>query len=83
MNVELIGYLAGLLSTIAFVPQVIQVVKTKSTKDISLIMFTVFSSGILAWLIYGIFVHSLPMMIFNSLIFLQSLVIIAYKLRYK
>ena len=83
MDVELIGYLAGLLSTIAFVPQVAQVVKTKSTKDISSVMFLVFSGGVLSWLIYGVCVNSLPMIIFNFLIFVQALVILAYKLRYK
>lgn len=83
MQIELIGYLAGLLTTIAFVPQVLQVVKTKSTKDISLAMFLVFSTGVLSWLIYGIFVNSLPMIIFNFLIFVQALVILGYKLRYK
>jgi MtN3 and saliva related transmembrane protein len=83
MNVELIGYLAGSLTTIAFVPQLFQVVKTKSTKDISLIMFIVFSSGILFWFVYGFFVHSLPIIIFNFLTLIQAMVILGYKLKYK
>ena len=83
MNVELIGYLAGASTTVSFVPQVLQVVKTKSTKDISLVMFTIFSVGVLSWMVYGILVNSLPMILANALTFVQALVILGYKIRYK
>jgi MtN3 and saliva related transmembrane protein len=83
MNVELIGYLAGASTTVSFVPQVLQVVKTKSTKDISLIMFTIFSIGVFSWMVYGLLVHSIPMILFNALTFVQALVILCYKIIYK
>ncbi len=54
MNTELIGIAAGAFTTLSFVPQVIQVVKTKSTKDISLPMFLMFTIGIFLWLVYGL-----------------------------
>jgi MtN3 and saliva related transmembrane protein len=83
MNIELIGYLAGASTTVSFIPQVLQVVKTKSTKDISLVMFTIFSVGVLSWMVYGILVNSLPMILANALTFVQALVILGYKIRYK
>lgn len=82
-NVEWIGIFAGILTTISFVPQVLQVVKTKSTKDISLAMFLIFATGVLCWLIYGLFLKSPAMIISNSIIFTLSCVILGFKFKYK
>ncbi len=81
--INVIGIVAGTLTTIAFVPQLIQVVKTKSTKDISLIMFIVFSMGVSCWLVYGILIYSWPVIIANAIVFVLALVILSYKIRYK
>lgn len=83
MDIEIVGYLAGIFTTVAFVPQLYHVVKTKSTKDISLGMFLIFCTGVMCWLIYGIFLKSPSMIIANSLIFIQAFVILLYKLKYK
>ena len=77
------GSMAGLLTTIAFIPQVIQVVKTKSTKDISLGMFSIFALGVLCWLTYGVLLNSIPMIVSNGIIFILASVILGYKLKYK
>lgn len=82
MNIEMIGYLAGTLTTVAFAPQLIQVVKTKSTKDISLLMFIMFTIGVAGWIVYGLSITSYPVIIFNILTLVQSVIILGYKIKY-
>lgn len=79
----IIGYLAGILTTIAFIPQVLHVVKTKSTKDISLLMFLLFILGVIFWILYGILINEIPMIVANSIIFVLAGVILVYKIKYK
>ncbi len=78
----LLGYAAGALTTIAFVPQVIRTWKTKSAKDISLGMFVTFCLGVLLWLVYGIMLRSLPVIIANAAVLALSTVILVMKLKY-
>ena len=80
--VELIGFFAATLTTIAFLPQVIQVYKTKSAKDISLKMYIFFVMGITLWFIYGIMISSLPIILANVITIALALIIIYYKLKY-
>ena len=81
-DTNLVGFLAGFCTTIAFIPQVIKVWKTKSTKDISLIMFVTFTFGVLCWTIYGLSISNLPMIIANAItLVLASLILIA-KIRF-
>ena len=58
---EWMGYIAGVCTTLAFLPQVIRTYKTKSAKDISLGMYLVFCFGVVMWLLYGFFIHSMAM----------------------
>jgi len=78
-----IGFFAAFCTTIAFVPQVIKVYKSKSTKDISLYMFLIFTIGVLSWLIYGIIIFNIPVILANAVTLVLSLIILIYKLRYK
>ena len=55
-----IGFFAAFCTTIAFLPQAIKVYKSRSTKDISLYMFLIFTLGVLSWLIYGVIINDLP-----------------------
>lgn len=80
--VNLVGTAAAVCTTIAFVPQLVRVYRLKSARDISLIMFTVFSVGELLWLIYGIFIRSLPVILANAVTLGLSLAILSLKLRY-
>jgi len=81
--VNLTGTLAGTLTTASFVPQVVQTWKTRSTKDISLGMFIILGSGVSLWVVYGIYVGSLPVILANSVTLALVLVIIFLKVRYK
>ncbi|MFH1239861.1 MAG: SemiSWEET transporter [Candidatus Diapherotrites archaeon] len=80
--VEIIGFFAATLTTIAFLPQVLQVHKTKSAKDISLKMYILFCIGITLWFVYGVMLSSLPIILANGITFILALVIIFYKLKY-
>ncbi len=80
---ELLGYLAGGLTTAAFVPQVVKTWKSKSTRDISLGMFLIFCTGLSFWLAYGILIHSQPVILANLATLTLAGIILALKLRYK
>jgi MtN3 and saliva related transmembrane protein len=80
---ETLGYFAGILTSIAFVPQVMQIYKTKSAKDVSLAMFLLFTTGVVLWLIYGIKSHAVPVIAANSITLLLSCVILFFKYRYR
>jgi MtN3 and saliva related transmembrane protein len=77
-----IGIIAGTLTTIAFLPQVIQVLKTKSTDDISLVMYVVFITGVVFWLLYGILLGAWPVIIANIVTFILALIVLVMKLRH-
>ena len=69
---EWTGYIAAVLTTVSFVPQVIKIYKTRETAGISLVMYLVFVSGIGMWLLYGFFLGELPIILANSVTLLLS-----------
>ena len=77
----LVGLAAGTLTTLAFVPQVIQTWKTRSARDISLATYLMFSTGVLLWLCYGILIHATPVIIANAVTLLLAWSILALKVR--
>jgi len=77
--VNIIGSLAGCLTTIAFIPQVVRTWRTRSAQDISLFMFLLFTSGVLLWLIYGILLHALPIILANGITLALSTSILVMK----
>ncbi len=62
-----LGFLAGTFTSLAFVPQVIKVVKTKCTKGISALTYLIFILGLICWIIYSIILKSLPIFTANTL----------------
>jgi MtN3 and saliva related transmembrane protein len=81
--VELIGYIAGMITTASFAPQVMKTIKTKSTRDISFGMYTVLCIGIALWFAYGILIESLPIVLANGVTLALAITILAFKLKYK
>jgi MtN3 and saliva related transmembrane protein len=79
---EMMGYTAGALTTLAFVPQVLQIYRTKSVKDVSLAMFLLFTLGVALWLGYGIMTHSFPVVAANAITLILSFVILYFKWKY-
>ncbi|MBU0726533.1 MAG: SemiSWEET transporter [Alphaproteobacteria bacterium] len=81
--VDLIGTLAGALTTFSFLPQVIKTWRSRSTRDISLTMFTVFFTGALLWLVYGMLLESFPIILANAVTMVLVTTVIGLKLRYR
>jgi MtN3 and saliva related transmembrane protein len=81
--ITIIGLIAALFTTVSLLPQLIKVYKTKSTKDISTGMFTLFGTGVLLWFVYGVFINDIPIIVANSLAFIQAAMILFFKAKYK
>ncbi|MDD3905917.1 MAG: SemiSWEET transporter [Candidatus Omnitrophica bacterium] len=79
----ILGLIAGTLTTVAFVPQVIKIYKTKDAKDLSLATFCIFFCGVFFWLIYGIVIMEWPVILANGITLILSSIIIAMKLKYR
>ena len=77
-----IGMLAGILTTLAFIPQATRVWRTRSTADISLGMFAMMCAGVLLWLVYGIMLSDIPLIAANSVTLCLALSIVVAKLRF-
>jgi len=80
--VTAIGLGAAFCTTIAFLPQAIKTWRTRSTKDISLGMFLIFSIGIALWLIYGLLQHDIPLIAANRITLVLALTILGFKIRH-
>ena len=78
----LVGLAAGILTTIAFLPQLLHTWRTKSAKDISLGMFLTFCTGVLLWMIYGFMIQSLPVMLANGVTLVLAGAILVLKLKH-
>ncbi|OGC12368.1 hypothetical protein A3K48_07950 [candidate division WOR-1 bacterium RIFOXYA12_FULL_52_29] len=78
----LLGIIAGSLTTISFLPQVIKTYSTRQTKDISLLMYLLFSFGLILWTIYGFRVSSVPVIAANAITLLLAFFIIGMKIRH-
>jgi len=81
-TITLIGSIAAICTTAAFVPQVVRVVRLKSAGDISLTTFLVFSVGMAIWMFYGFLIDSLPVFLANGVTLVLALTIVALKLNY-
>ncbi len=82
MNQETLGLLAGTLTTASFVPQVWRIWHTRSARDLSWGMASVFTAGTFLWLCYGVMVGSMSIIVANAITFLLSLAICVMKLRF-
>ncbi len=80
--VILIGFLAAILTNVAFVPQVIKIWQTRHTEDISLVMYVLFVAGIFFWLIYGLYLDSIPVILANGITLVLSSIILALKIKH-
>ncbi len=80
---SIIGYVAAFLTTISFLPQVIRVVITKKTEDISRNMYLLLNAGVCFWLAYGFLRLDTPIIIANTITLIFSLTILIFKLREK
>lgn len=82
MGITLLGICAGTLTTIAFLPQLVKVWRSKSAKDISMTWLVTFTIGVSLWLLYGLLLGQFPIVIANAITLGLTLIILAFKLRY-
>ena len=81
--VTMIGLAAAAITVVSLFPQLVKIWKTKSTKDISMGMFLLFCGGVFLWFVYGILRQDLPIIVANFLGFIQTLIILIFKVKYK
>jgi len=80
MIVDIFGYLAAILTTAAFLPQLIKTLKTKKADDVSLTTLIMFIIGLLSWIIYGYKISSTPILFANLITLVLNLLILISKL---
>ena len=81
-TITVVGLVAAVFTTIALFPQLLKVWRTKSTRDISSVMFSLYCTGVFLWFVYGVFIGNLPIILANSIAFVQGVVILLLKFRY-
>lgn len=80
---DLIGYSSAFLTTLAFVPQAHHSWKTRDLSGVSLPMYSMFSLGVLGWLVYGILITSWPIIVANSITLVLACAVLCLKLNHR
>ena len=82
LNIEFFGYFAAILTTLAFLPQLIKTLKTRKAEDVSLITLIMFLTGVLSWIVYGYKIASIPILLANLITFVLNLLILIFKITF-
>ncbi len=81
--ISVLGIVAGCCTTGAFVPQILRIIKTRKTQDISLMMYCVITLGIVLWITYGLLIKNFPIVLANMISFIFVSAILIFKIKYK
>jgi MtN3 and saliva related transmembrane protein len=81
VSANLIGSIAAVLTTIAFIPQAYSAWKTRDLSGISLAMYSIFTVGVALWLVYGCLLQDMPLILSNTVTLLLSLIILGLKIQ--
>lgn len=79
--IDMLGTVAGMLTTISFVPQVVKTLRTRQTRDISLAMWLTFVAGVALWTVYGLLLRTWPIVVANISTLVLAGTILVMKLR--
>lgn len=79
---DLLGYVAGTLTTLAFVPQLVKTWRSRSVHDLSWGWLTAFSLGVFLWLVYGILTGAWPVVAANGVTLALTLALLALKVQF-
>ena len=82
-GISILGLVAGTITSITFVPQVIKIWKTRSAKDLSVAMLLLLLFGVSMWLVYGILVKDVAIIYTNSMVLAMGLLMLYFKWRFK
>ena len=80
--IEILGFVAAILTTAAFLPQVYKTWRTKDVSGLSLTMFLMFFAGIALWLIYGLLIKSPSMIFANGITVVSSFLLLYFIIKY-
>ncbi|MDO9390797.1 MAG: SemiSWEET transporter [bacterium] len=83
MLIKTIGFLAGLLTTVSFLPQVIKTYQTRRAEDFNLAFMLLFTLGLIFWLVYGIIIREWPIILANSVTLVLNFILLGMKMKYK
>lgn len=81
--IDIIGFLAAVLTTASFVPQAIHTFRTRDVSGISLVMYSAFTAGVALWLVYGLLLAAWPIVVANLITLSLASSILVMKLRYR
>jgi len=82
-GITAIGLMAAILTTTSYLPQAIKTIKSRQTKDLSLLMYAILTTGIFLWFVYGILLVNVPLMLANGITLLFTATILVMKIKYK
>jgi MtN3 and saliva related transmembrane protein len=82
-GVDILGYSAGAITSLTFLPQVVKTWKIKSAKDISLMMFVIAAVNEVMWIVYGVLLDNWVIILTNIIVLSMALTMIYFKLRFK
>ncbi|MFC1548459.1 SemiSWEET family sugar transporter [Candidatus Omnitrophota bacterium] len=83
IHISTIGVIAGVCTSMSFVPQIIKIVKTKHVRDLSLGMYIILTTGIFLWLIYGILIKEFPIILANAAALIMCLFVVVSKIAFR
>lgn len=83
MPIDLVGYIAATLTTIAFIPQVLTSLRTRDLSGVSLPMYSIFTAGVAMWLAYGVMLGSWPIIVANAITLALSGTVLALKMMHR
>jgi MtN3 and saliva related transmembrane protein len=79
---EIIGFVAGSVVSLAFIPQIVQMLRSKNTKAVSFSTYLMYGLGSGIWVFYGIRIKSLSLIVFNCMTFIISILVLYFKRKY-
>lgn len=79
---DILGYTAGAITSLTFLPQVLKTWKAKSAKDVSLLMFVIAAINEAMWIVYGAMLNNWVIILTNAIVLVMSLIMIVLKLKY-
>ena len=82
-GITVVGLTAAVLTTISFLPQAIKTIKSRHTRDLSLFMYFMLTTGVFLWFVYGILILNVPLMLANGITLLFTATILIMKIKYK
>ena len=82
MDIQIFGYIAAVCTSLSFLPQALKVIKSKNTDALSLSMYSVFTFGVIMWLVYALLLGDMPMILANTVTLTLALIIFSMKLKH-